>query len=208
MNLRTLIICIIAGVAILMPGCCKPILYKPSRDPSSIIFALKLPQEIKTLMGIPRDTTRVQKTDEDRKYLPPHAVKESFELVRKTKGDYPYGVKYTFSLFFDEESANKFFYGWYSFYQKTGRMFCENKSDNRNYFITYVEHPRSDAGGFCLPMSYYSQSAVFRLGNLVVKIDVTAKKRTSDLLTEYIEYLAEILEKEFHRQQETESVKG
>lgn len=198
MNFRTLLVCMVVGVTSLGWGCCRPILYEPSADPSSQIMSLKVPDFIETLEGFPRTGRTYGTGDESRRH---NVVVEGFDLVKEFQGQHPCETTFTFYIWSDEETARTFVKDTSSFERDVGNIFRENQAEGRSYWITYIERPRSDAAGFCLPMDFYTQKAVFRLQNLVIETRVRAEHRTSDMLSEPVAYLAGLLEKHFVDQQ-------
>jgi hypothetical protein len=178
------------GIILIVVGCATPILYKPTGDPARPVFSIKIPRSIETVSGLSQDVRKVAQ--------PPRkgSLIESLELEKEwVRGERK--ASYLFLLSFDEDDAMRRFVDYGKILREGGRPFAEGETGGTSYLITYVERPRSGGGGWYLPMNYYAQSAMFRFGNLVVRIESRSANWSSDLLTEPLEYLAQLLEKSF-----------
>jgi hypothetical protein len=165
-------------------GCCHPLLYKPTCDPTPIL-SLNLPDRIDTLVHCPRNETHVENgINKHSGYPQPDQIKEMFNL------DNEFGA-YRFTLFFNEPAAKDY----YEFMKKSGRIpvFSQVETNGVAFSLSYVEQPRSDPEGFCAPMRYYVSSGHVRLRNLVVGIGVRQDNPHSDSLTKAVRYLSDIL---------------
>ncbi len=186
---------LIVAMVLLLSGCSTPILYKPSADPSSPLLSLPFPRPIETLEGFPRTWPGLMRDPSERGKT--RAPKEVFTLRVEPKAGSYFGSECNFFLYFDEKGAKDDFLGWFKKHRDKGRIFYEGDSGERSYLVTYVERPRTSPEGLWRPANRYVQDAVFRLGNLVVRIEAVSEERKPDLLTGSIEYIAGLLQQYF-----------
>jgi hypothetical protein len=184
-------------------GCsCKPILYKPTADPSSIILSVNVPDTITSLSLFPRDRTiaekGVNKSTGDRQ---PDEIEERFELFKASGPSTFLGAEYRIMLYRNEDAAKR----GYGFQRRAALPidfppFREYSGEKLAYYFTHIRRPRSDVEGFCRPLSYYESQFIFRLRNLVVSIDTHHEDISSDLLVSSVKYFTEQLEKSIEAQ--------
>jgi hypothetical protein len=183
-----------------LPACsCKPILYKPTIDPSLPILGLKVPETIETLSGLPRDRTHADNGINLHSRSPqPDNVKEMFELFKETDSSHYLGTQYYFRLYLNEEAAIRNYEFQKSIFSRHWRpIFNEVRSETCAYYLTYINQLRNSREGFCSPQSNYVSEFTVRLRNLVVQIEVRTDNRAKNaaLMMSSVEYLAALLAK-------------
>jgi hypothetical protein len=195
MKIRSLLNCIIMGAMVFMSGCiCKPILYEPKHDPSPLILSLKIPQSIETLSGIPRDRTMVENgiilaTGSRQTY----GVKEA--IIIKKGAEYAPSVTYVFTLYYSVLHAKKDFELFKN--DRFIKPFFFGEAEEHAYYITYILQDQGRNGFFCETSPYFHSHAGFRLRNLFIEIRVIDEENKFDSLTRAVEYIADILAKEW-----------
>ena len=185
---------------VLAPGCIfislfrpsSPVLYKPSCDLGPVL-ALRLPEHISTLAGIPRTNSIVE--NGFNKLIGEQEVgrKDSRrELFYFTKGDtWKEGAaEYEFVLFHTDAAAIEH----YEWAKTLPRVFREKAENGLAGCIYYTEEPRADPEGGSGPMGYYISRADFRLRNLYIRVETqNHQKPYNDNLTRAVRELAEML---------------
>ena len=202
MKRGVLAIVVVLAVTACMYGCvlfgCWPVFHKPAHDPSPLILALKVPEEIETLRSMPRDETIAENGIHiaDGRWRN-DGVKELFRI---TKGpmSLPHAyVTYTFKLFYSEQDAKK----QYEFYKNDEfhRPFFVGESDDRAYVVRYdAQDRRGDTGTlFCETSPWRMSYAAFRLKNLFIEVEVTDKTGNPQALALAVEHLADLLAREW-----------
>jgi hypothetical protein len=187
MNLRISKLWMYVGglvMCLLLSACCKPILYKPTADPSEALLDIEFPRVIGTLSGFSAGNTKAILTEDQ--------AKRGGDLREIIDVSYM-GTSFRFYLCYTEETAKAI----YLDLRAMESIFVSSQSADYWYFISYVERPRSDAASLCTPMDYYTQTAVFRFGNLIIDAKAQNRKFSTDMLSQPIEYVARRLEEYF-----------
>jgi hypothetical protein len=177
---------------------CKPIVYKPTADPSPIILSLKMPDAITSLSLFPRDRTSVEKgVNKNSGGRQPDEIEEMFYIFKGSDGSSMFfGTEYRITLYRNEDAAKRGYEFWRKGAAPLGSPpFHEDRQDNWAYYLAYINQPRSSVEGFCRPMPYYRSEIIFRLRNLVASIVAHHEDMSSDLLVSSVKYFAEQLEK-------------
>jgi hypothetical protein len=183
-------------LCVLLTGCCSPILYRPSVDPSPALLRVAFPENIETLLDFSADKSKVLRSADS--YTKSPDLKEVIEIFEGEPGSSYFGSKYRFELFYTEEKAEKSFLTHRSFAKYKDRdLFIDSSSISASHFISYIERPRSDPEGLCMPMNYYIQSAKFRISNLVLVIEIRSREFNRDMLTKPIENISQLLDEYF-----------
>lgn len=197
-NLKLLALC--ACLLVTAPGCIcvalfrptTPVLHKPTCDLGPVL-ALRLPEQINNLTGIPRTESIVH--DGFNKLLGQQEAgrqddrRELFYL-RKGESWKEGAIEYTFELFHTDDAATQH-YQW----EKTNhRVFREATENGLNGCVYYTEQPRADPEGGSGPMSYYISRADFRLRSLYVRVQTQGnQKPPNDRLADAVRELADLL---------------
>jgi hypothetical protein len=183
-------------LCVLLTGCCSPILYKPSVDPSPALLRVVFPENIETLLDFSADKSKVLLSADS--YTKSPDLKEIIEIFEDEPGSSYSRSKYRFELYYTEEKAEKSFLIHKSFAKHKDRdLFIDRNAISASYFISFIERPRSDPEGLCMPMNYYVQSANFRISNLVLIIETRSREFNRDMLTKPIEYISQSLDEYF-----------
>lgn len=105
-------------------------------------------------------------------------------------------TEYVFALYPDEVAARTD----YEFEKGTFTpVYMEAQANDWSYFLTYIDMPRSDPEGFCRPLPYYYSRANFLSHNLLIRVTVMDGKPTSEALAASIQYLVDLLAREFEK---------
>lgn len=183
---------------VFISGCsCKPILYKPTDDPSSIVLSLNVHEKVTSLSLFPRDRTIVEKgVHKETGGRAPDEIEEMIDLFTGSGSSTFLGTQYRVTLYRNEDAAKR----GYEFWRRAALPlefppFREDRGEKWAYYLTHIRRPREDIEGFCRPMSYYESQIIFRLRNLVVFIEARHKDINSDLLVSSVKYFSEQLEK-------------
>jgi hypothetical protein len=190
--------CISGVICTLLSSCCNPILYKPSADPSSALLKVTFPKVIETLSGFSGGETKVKKGPDEPKKL--GELKEIIEIFKGEPGELYFGTEYRFYLYYTEDKAKIDFLNQRSYTKNSfHNIFVAGQSENSLYFVSYVEQPRSDPGGLCMPMDYYVQNALFCFGNLIIDVKTRDRKFSRDMLTKPIVSISQLLDEYFKK---------
>jgi hypothetical protein len=183
-------------LCMLLTGCCNPILYKPSADPSPILLRVTFPENIETLLDFSADKSKVLRSADS--YNKSRDLKEIIEIFEGEPRSSYLGSAFLFELYYSGEKAKSSFLNRRSFAMYRGRdLFVDSSSEKVSHFISYIERPRSDPEGLCAPMDYYFQSGTFRISNLILRIEVRSREFNRDMLTKPIEYISRLLDEYF-----------
>lgn len=170
----------------------SPVLYKPTFDLGPVL-ALRLPEHINALDGIPRTESIVE--GGFNKLLGKHegdgrAARRELFYSRKV-GTWKEGfVDYQFILFHTDDAAIKH----YDFMKNLYRVFRETTENGLAGRVYYTEEPRADPEAGSGPTGSYISRADFCLHNLYVRVEANGhQKPPNDRLTEAIRELAHML---------------
>jgi hypothetical protein len=183
---------LVAGACLLLVSGCVtwfratgPVLYKPSCDLGPVL-SLQVPEQIETLAGLPRTETVFENGTNRFGGRLPDEIKEKLYLKEGA-------TEYTFIVFYGDTAAIKE-YG----RDRERHVFRETTENGLTGRLHYTEEPRADPEGGLVPMGEFISRADFRLHNLYIRVETTARaekgeKPQNDKLTRAVVDLARML---------------
>ena len=178
------ILCV--AFCVLLTGCTRPLLYKPSFDRGHIV-CLTITNQINSLGDFPRTKTQVQnginlQTGERQQ----NQIKEMFDLV---KGD----ANYRFVLCFDETAAALLYESDKQSISRRVTVFEELRTNGNICCVFNTEQPKGDPAGGGFPMGYYISQISFRIRNLYLHVTVRHPSKKTEKLNEALKELELLL---------------